>query len=59
MATPKSFVGPCGILNSGMSIVLGLYVLLGFFGYWKYGNESEGSITLNIPQSEMWVPNAI
>jgi len=53
MATPKSFVGPCGILNSGMSIVLGLYVLLGFFGYWKYGNESEGSITLNIPQSEM------
>ncbi|XP_043649352.1 proton-coupled amino acid transporter-like protein CG1139 [Drosophila teissieri] len=53
MATPKSFVGPCGILNSGMSIVLGLYVLLGFFGYWKYGNESEGSITLNIPQNEI------
>ncbi|EDX08900.1 proton-coupled amino acid transporter-like protein CG1139 [Drosophila simulans] len=53
MATPKSFVGPCGILNGGMSIVLGLYVLLGFFGYWKYGNESEGSITLNIPQSEI------
>ncbi|EDV50262.1 proton-coupled amino acid transporter-like protein CG1139 [Drosophila erecta] len=53
MATPKSFVGPCGILNSGMSIVLGLYILLGFFGYWKYGDESEGSITLNIPQSEI------
>ncbi|XP_017139387.1 proton-coupled amino acid transporter-like protein CG1139 [Drosophila miranda] len=50
MDTPGDFVKPCGIMNGGMSIVLGLYVLLGFFGYWKYGDEALGSITLNIPQ---------
>ncbi|KAH8250952.1 hypothetical protein KR026_000289, partial [Drosophila bipectinata] len=53
MATPRSFVGPCGIMNAGMFIVLGLYILLGFFGYWKYGEEAKGSVTLNIPQSEI------
>lgn len=53
MATPRAFVRPCGIMNAGMSIVLSLYILLGFFGYWKYGEEAKGSITLNIPQSEM------
>ncbi|XP_016976747.2 proton-coupled amino acid transporter-like protein CG1139 [Drosophila rhopaloa] len=53
MATPRAFVRPCGIMNGGMSIVLGLYVLLGFFGYWKYGEEALGSITLNIPQSDI------
>ncbi|KAH8274488.1 hypothetical protein KR018_006845, partial [Drosophila ironensis] len=53
MATPKAFVRPCGIMNVGMSIVLGLYILLGFFGYWKYGDEAKGSVTLNIPQTEI------
>ncbi|XP_017059494.1 proton-coupled amino acid transporter-like protein CG1139 [Drosophila ficusphila] len=53
MATPRDFVKPCGIMNGGMSIVLGLYILLGFFGYWKYGDEALGSITLNIPQSDI------
>ncbi|KAH8373977.1 hypothetical protein KR200_006021, partial [Drosophila serrata] len=53
MATPKAYVRPCGIMNIGMGIVLGLYILLGFFGYWKYGDEALGSVTLNIPQSEI------
>ncbi|KAH8379992.1 hypothetical protein KR009_008422, partial [Drosophila setifemur] len=53
MEKPRAFVRPCGIMNGGMSIVLGLYVLLGFFGYWKYGEEALGSVTLNIPQSEI------
>lgn len=53
MSTPRAFVQPCGILNWGMCIVLGLYVFLGFFGYWKYGKEAKGSVTLNIPEEEV------
>jgi len=53
MATPRAYVQPCGIMNWGMCIVLSLYVFLGFFGYWQYGNESLGSVTLNIPETEM------
>ncbi|KAH8365862.1 hypothetical protein KR093_006694, partial [Drosophila rubida] len=53
MATPRAYVAPCGIMNWGMTIVLSLYVFLGFFGYWKYGDEALGSITLNIPQTEV------
>ncbi|XP_034109063.1 proton-coupled amino acid transporter-like protein CG1139 [Drosophila albomicans] len=53
MATPRAYVTPCGIMNWGMAIVLSLYVFLGFFGYWKYGDEAMGSVTLNIPQTEV------
>lgn len=53
MSTPRAFVQPCGIMNWGMCIVLSLYVFLGFFGYWKYGNEAKGSVTLNIPEEEV------
>lgn len=55
MATPRSYVQPCGIMNWGMAIVLSLYIFLGFFGYWKYGDDALGSITLNIPQTEVYV----
>lgn len=49
MRTPQNFIGLCGVLNQGMSGVTLVYILLGFFGYVKYGNEAEGSITLNLP----------
>uniref|UniRef100_A0A1A9VEA9 Amino acid transporter transmembrane domain-containing protein n=1 Tax=Glossina austeni TaxID=7395 RepID=A0A1A9VEA9_GLOAU len=50
MEKPQAFVRPCGTLNVGMLIVLGLYIAMGFFGYWKYGDKAFGSITLNLPQ---------
>ncbi|XP_062133044.1 proton-coupled amino acid transporter-like protein CG1139 isoform X1 [Drosophila sulfurigaster albostrigata] len=53
MATPKSYVTPCGIMNWGMAIVLTLYATIGFFGYWRYGNEVLGSVTLNLPQTDI------
>ncbi|KAM8710517.1 hypothetical protein ACLKA7_017177 [Drosophila subpalustris] len=53
MSTPRAYVQPCGIMNWGMCIVLSLYVFIGFFGYWQYGDEALGSVTLNIPQSEI------
>lgn len=53
MKDPKRFGGWFGILSIGMAILVVLYILIGFFGYLKYGNESLGSVTLNIPRTEM------
>lgn len=53
MATPRHFVGKCGVMNQGMSSVTIIYMLLGFVGYLKYGEEVKGVITLNLPEHEM------
>ncbi|XP_046994934.1 proton-coupled amino acid transporter-like protein pathetic [Schistocerca americana] len=53
MKTPAHFVGCPGVLNIGMTIVVALYVSVGFFGYLKYGSTTEANITLNLPTSEV------
>lgn len=53
MRTPQNFIGICGVLNQGMSGVTLIYMLLGFMGYLKYGEETEDSITLNLPKDEI------
>lgn len=53
MKTPTHFIGCPGVLNIGMFFVVLLYSAVGFFGFLKYGNETEGSITLNLPQDEI------
>lgn len=53
MKTPQNFVGICGVLNKGMSGVTMVYILLGFLGYLRYGTDTQGSITLNLPLDEM------
>lgn len=53
MKTPQHFLGVCGVLNQGMAGVTLVYIFLGFLGYLKYGNETMGSITLNLPQDEL------
>ncbi|XP_055614206.1 neutral amino acid uniporter 4 [Uranotaenia lowii] len=49
MKTPEDFGGWTGVLNTGMVIVASLYTAVGFFGYLKYGDDVQGSITLNLP----------
>ncbi|KAL1399245.1 hypothetical protein pipiens_008365 [Culex pipiens pipiens] len=49
MKTPEDFGGMTGVLNTGMVIVACLYTAVGFFGYLKYGEDVQGSITLNLP----------
>ncbi|XP_046389900.1 proton-coupled amino acid transporter-like protein CG1139 isoform X2 [Ischnura elegans] len=53
MKTPKSFGGPFGVLNWSMSLIITLYVALGFFGYLKYGAGTLDSITLNLPHEQI------
>lgn len=52
MKTPKAFGGSFGVLNKAMSIIVVLYVGMGLFGYFKYGHNVLGSITLNLPENE-------
>ncbi|XP_059468908.1 proton-coupled amino acid transporter-like protein CG1139 [Neocloeon triangulifer] len=53
MKTPQHFIGCPGVLNIGMTVVVTLYSAVGFFGYLKYGEETQGSITLNLPTDEI------
>ncbi|XP_063910326.1 proton-coupled amino acid transporter-like protein pathetic [Zophobas morio] len=53
MSTPRSFVGLCGVLNQGMSFVTLVYIVLGFFGYLRYGEATDESITYNLPKGEI------
>ena len=44
--------GPTGVLNTSMVVVTALYIGVAFFGYLKYGEDVQGSITLNLPVEE-------
>lgn len=53
MKNPNHFIGCPGVLNIGMAILVTLYAATGFFGYLKYGDSTEASITLNLPVDKM------
>ena len=53
MRRPKDMLGINGVLNTSMALVLALYVAMGFYGYLKYGEDIEASITLNLPPGDM------
>ncbi|KAJ0183810.1 hypothetical protein K1T71_000233 [Dendrolimus kikuchii] len=48
MKTPRSMLGFCGVLNKGMSGVTFVYILLGFLGYLRYGENVNDTITLSL-----------
>lgn len=52
MKKPRDFDRPCGVLNMGMVIVTSLFLIIGFFGYLKYGDKIESSISLNLPSED-------
>ncbi|CAH0703638.1 unnamed protein product [Spodoptera exigua] len=54
MERPRDFTGICGLFSISMFIIIGIYVVLGICGYLKYGDECEGSITLNLPQNQKY-----
>ncbi|CAB3374931.1 Hypothetical predicted protein [Cloeon dipterum] len=53
MKTPVSFGGATGVLNRSMVIIIIIYMGLGFLGFLQYGDQSAGSITLNLPDTEI------
>lgn len=53
MAKPQQFLGCPGVLNTAMGTVITLYAVIGFFGYVRYGELSEGSVTLNLPTEDI------
>jgi proton-coupled amino acid transporter len=42
-----------GVLNTAMAIVSIMYFSVGFFGYLKYGQDSDASVTLNLPAGDV------
>ncbi|XP_053687700.1 proton-coupled amino acid transporter-like protein CG1139 [Sabethes cyaneus] len=53
MKHPHDFLKPIGIVNLGICFISILYVITGFFGYARYGPNTKGSITLNLPNEEL------
>lgn len=53
MKKPQHFLGCPGVLNTAMITVIVLYAVIGFFGYVRYGDLVQGSITMNLPDGVM------
>jgi len=53
MGKPSQLRGWTGVLNVGMALVTILLTALGFFGYLRYGEDIEPSITLNLPADDV------
>lgn len=53
MKKPQHFLGCPGVLNVAMGTVIVLYAVIGFFGYVRFGDKVEGSITLNLPTEDL------
>ncbi|XP_060581828.1 proton-coupled amino acid transporter 1-like [Ruditapes philippinarum] len=52
MADKPAFLGKAGVLNLGLTITIALYNAVGFYGYLKFGDETRGSVTLNLPNDD-------
>ncbi|XP_066146372.1 proton-coupled amino acid transporter-like protein CG1139 [Euwallacea fornicatus] len=52
MVTP-SFIGCFGVLNSAMTVIITLYTAIGFFGYYKFGEKTEATITASLPRNQI------
>ncbi|CAF4743321.1 unnamed protein product [Pieris macdunnoughi] len=53
MKTPKAFLKPCGVLNTGMFIIVVLYVAIGAVGYTYCVSKCSDSITLDLPKGPL------
>lgn len=54
MKTPGQFLSAFGVVNAALTVLTASYVIIGFFGFWKYGEDVVGSITLNLPAAPQY-----
>lgn len=50
MENPLNFTKTFGVINISCAFVGVLYSFIGLFGYVRYGEEAQSSVTLNLPQ---------
>ncbi|KAH8371239.1 hypothetical protein KR093_006715, partial [Drosophila rubida] len=53
MAEPKKYLGWLGVLSVGAALICVFYAFFGLIGYWRYGDKTEASVTLNVPVEEI------
>jgi solute carrier family 36 (proton-coupled amino acid transporter) len=58
MKNPSNFSRPAGVLNVGVGMQTILFITLGVFGYWQYGEKTKSSLTLNLPTDE-WLAQSV
>lgn len=58
MKNPSNFSRPIGVLNVGVGMQTVLFITLGVFGYWQFGEKTESSLTLNLPTDE-WLAQSV
>ena len=49
----QDMLGYNGVLNTSMTLVVALYIAMGFYGYLRFGEAIDETITLNLPPSDM------
>lgn len=54
MKRQQQMGGLCGVINMSYVILLCLYVIVGLFGYLRFGSRAAGSITLNLPKEPLY-----
>ncbi|CAG5130944.1 unnamed protein product, partial [Candidula unifasciata] len=52
MRHPEDFAGWTGVLNLGMVGTVCLYTAIGFYGYLKFGDDVQDSVTLSLPTDD-------
>ncbi|KAK5969280.1 Transmembrane amino acid transporter protein [Trichostrongylus colubriformis] len=53
MKHPEDMDGLNGVLSTGVSLVTLIYAACGFYGYITYGNNVQGSVTLNLSDTPL------
>lgn len=59
MINPDHYLGFNGILNRAFAAVVLFYMFFGLMGYWKYGDDTMGSVLSNIPNDETSVASLV